>query len=83
VSWQTLRSTFTTLLAANEGNVKVVQELLRHASSKTTMDVYAQARMADKRRAQLRLVKGLPGSKTKGAIRRSVQVHGRPSNALI
>ena len=68
-SWQTFRSTFTTLLTANEENVKVVQELLRHASSKTTMDVYAQARTEDKRRAQLRLVKGLRGSGTKAESR--------------
>ena len=59
VSWQTFRSTFTTLLTANKENVKVVQELLRHASSKITMDVYAQAQMQDKRRAQLRIAKGL------------------------
>ncbi len=39
--------------------MKVVQELLRHASSKITMDIYAQAQMKDKRRAQLRIVKGL------------------------
>ena len=59
VSWQTFRSTFTSLLTANNENVKVVQELLRHASSKITIDVYAQARMQDKRSAQLRIVKGL------------------------
>lgn len=59
VSWHTFRRSFTTLLTANGENVKVVQELLRHGSSKITMDVYAQARMEDKRRAQLRIVKGL------------------------
>jgi len=59
VSWKTFRSTFTSLLTANKENVKVVQELLRHASSKITMDIYAQAEMKDKRRAQLRIVKGL------------------------
>ena len=37
----------------------MVQKPLRHASSKTTTDVYAQARMTDKRRSQLRIVKGL------------------------
>ncbi len=71
VSWKTFRSTFTSLLTANDENVKVVQELLRHASSKTTMDVYAQARMQDKRRAQLRIVKGL--RKPEGEKKRSVR----------
>jgi integrase len=39
VSWQTFRSTFTSLLTANKENVKVVQELLRHASSKITRTI--------------------------------------------
>jgi integrase len=30
----------------------VVQELLRHSSSRITMDIYAQAQMAAKRAAQ-------------------------------
>lgn len=47
VSWPTFPSAFTSLLTANNENVKVVQELLRHASSKTTLDIYAQARMKD------------------------------------
>jgi integrase len=73
VSWQTFRSTFSTLLTANKENVKVVQELLRHASSKITMDVYAQAQMEDKRRAQLRIVRGLrrPEAEKKRGIQRT------------
>lgn len=55
VSWHTFRRTFTSLLTANNENVKVVQELLRHASSKIMLDVYAQAQMQDTRRAQLRI----------------------------
>jgi integrase len=55
VGWHTFRRTFTSLLTANNENVKVVQDLLRHASSKVTLDIYAQARMQDKRRAQQRI----------------------------
>ena len=36
-------ATYTTLLHANGEDVKVVQERLRHGSSRITMDVYAQA----------------------------------------
>ena len=36
--------------------MKVVQELMRHASSRFTLDVYSQARKAAKRQAQERLV---------------------------
>lgn len=59
VAWHTFRRTFTTLLTANGEQVKVVQELLRHASSKVTLDIYAQARMQDKRRAQNRIATSL------------------------
>lgn len=36
--------------------VKVVQELLRHANSRITLDLYAQAGMQEKRQAQSKLV---------------------------
>ena len=35
--------TYTTLLTQNNEEVKVVQELLRHANSRITPDLYAQA----------------------------------------
>jgi integrase len=56
VSWHTFRRTYTTLLHANGEDVKVVQELLRHSSVKMTMDVYAQALMPAKRKAQQKVV---------------------------
>jgi integrase len=56
VSWHTFRRTYTTLLHANGEDVKVVQELLRHSSAKVTMDVYAQAQMPAKRKAQQKVV---------------------------
>ncbi len=46
------RRTFTTLLKANGEDVKVVQELLRHATVKMTLEVYAQAVTPAKREAQ-------------------------------
>jgi hypothetical protein len=36
--------------------VKVVQELLRHANSRITLDLYTQAGMPNKRLAQSKLV---------------------------
>ena len=59
VSWHTFRRTFTSLLTANNENVKVVQELLRHGSTKITLDIYAQAKMKDKRGAQQRITNRL------------------------
>jgi integrase len=56
VTWHTFRRTYTTLLHANGEDVKVVQELLRHSSSRITMDIYAQAQMPAKRAAQQKVV---------------------------
>jgi hypothetical protein len=43
VTWHTFRRTYTTLLHANREDVKMVQELLRHSSSRITMDICADA----------------------------------------
>jgi integrase len=52
IGWHTFRHTFSTLLRANRTDIKVMQELLRHASSRVTMDTYTQAITAQKREAQ-------------------------------
>jgi predicted transcriptional regulator len=51
------------LLKANGEDVKVVQELLRHASAKITLDVCAQAVTPDKRRAQSKVAEMLRAGK--------------------
>ena len=56
IGWHTFRHTFSTLLIANGENVKVVQELMRHASSRCTLEVYSQAQIKARRLAQQRLV---------------------------
>ena len=56
IGWHTFRHTYSTMLIANGENVKVVQELMRHANSRTTLEVYTQARFTAKREAQQRLV---------------------------
>jgi hypothetical protein len=55
--FHTFRHTYTTLLTQNNEEVKVVQELLRHANSRITLDLYAQAGMPNKRLAQSKLVR--------------------------
>jgi len=42
IGWHTFRHTFGTLLKANGEDVKTVQELLRHANSRITLEVYTQ-----------------------------------------
>ena len=57
VGFHTFRHTYTTLLTQNNEDVKVVQELLRHANSRITLDLYAQAGMPQKRLAQSKVVR--------------------------
>jgi site-specific recombinase XerD len=52
IGWHTFRHTFSSLIKSLGVDAKVVQELLRHASFKTTMDGYT----------------GFRGSQTPGAI---------------
>jgi len=44
------------MLVANGENVKVIQELMRHASSRSILEIYSRARTADKRAAHQRVV---------------------------
>jgi integrase len=67
VGWHTFRHSFGTLLKANGEDIKTVQELLRHANSRITLEVYTQAVTSNKRAAQSKVVKMMvPNS---GAIR--------------
>jgi integrase len=65
IGWHTFRHTYSTMLIANGENVKVVQELMRHANSRTTLEVYTQARFSAKREAQQRLVELIVPEDTK------------------
>ena len=56
VGWHTFRHTYSSLLADNGNDVRVVQELMRHAKLSTTMEVYTHARMEKKRVAQRKAV---------------------------
>ena len=55
----TFRHSYSTLLIANGENVKVVQELMRHANSRSTLEIYSQARIEHKRKAQRRLAEAI------------------------
>ena len=51
------RHSFGTLLKANGKDVKTIQELLRHANSRITLEVYTQAITSHKRAAQSKVVR--------------------------
>jgi integrase len=52
VRWHVFRHTYATLLKSNGADVKVTQELMRHANASTTLDIYTQAITEQKRAAQ-------------------------------
>lgn len=54
IGWHSFRHSLATNLRALGVDVKVAQELLRHANSRTTMDLYTQAVSAEKRNASLK-----------------------------
>jgi site-specific recombinase XerD len=56
IGWHIFRRSFSTLLNATGGDVKTVQELMRHASIKTTMNTYTQAVPDHVRAAQSKVV---------------------------
>jgi integrase len=66
VGWHTLRHTFGTLMKANGEDIKTIQELLRHANYKVTMDVYTQAVTEVKRTAHSRVARQIMGEKNGG-----------------
>lgn len=68
IGWHTFRHTYSTLLIANGENVKVVQELMRHASTRFTIEIYTQARIEAKRQAQQRLVQAILPEESDGGV---------------
>lgn len=81
VSWHTFRRTYSTLLKANGEDVKVVQELLRHASVRITMDVYAQAMTPAKRAAQQKVVEMVRAEKSVLGAKRWLNCSPKSSSA--
>jgi len=57
VGWHTFRHTYSSTLRQLGVDVKVQQELLRHADIRTTMNVYTQAVSEQKRAAHSRVVR--------------------------
>jgi integrase len=68
IGWHTFRHSYATHLKANGEDVKVVQESLRHANSRITLDTYTQALTPAKREAQTKVVKMILPERTQPAV---------------
>lgn len=67
IGWHTFRHTYSTMLRSMGVDVKVQQELLRHADIQTTLNTYTQAVSEAKREGNskvVRMVLPLSGSRT-------------------
>jgi integrase len=66
LGWHTFRHTYSSLLRATGADIKVMQELLRHASSRVTLDTYTQAVTLHKRKAQSDVIRLFRASDCRG-----------------
>jgi len=79
IGWRTFRRTLSSLLIKNGNDVKTVQEILRHASARITLEIYAQAIDETKREAQGQVYQMLLDTGTKPPLLPSVT---SPESAL-
>jgi len=80
IGWHTFRHTYSTMLRSAGTDIKVQQELLRHANIQTTMNIYTQAVSDQKRAANSKVVEMvLSGVKT--APKRHVSENGSQTGA--
>jgi integrase len=59
IGWHTFRRTLATMFQANGEGVKTTQDMLRHATSRLTLELYAQGTMPEKRMAQSRVTQAV------------------------
>ena len=66
IGWHSFRHSLATNLRSMGVDVKIAQELLRHANSRITMEVYTRAVSAEKRNASGKQVEMLLGTENNG-----------------
>lgn len=80
IGWHTFRHTYSTLLRSTGADLKVMQELMRHASVRLTLDHYTQAITPAKRAAQSAVLSLLfPAARTGGQTAGETSTYRRSS----
>lgn len=68
IGWHSFRRSLATLLQASGASVKATQDMLRHASSRLTLELYAQSVPEDRREAQAGILRAVTGSVPKRSL---------------
>ncbi len=68
IGWHSFRRTLATLLQASGASVKATQDMLRHASSRLTLELYAQSVPEDRREAQAGILRAVTASVPKRSL---------------
>ena len=68
IGWHSFRRTLATLLQANGASVKATQDMLRHASSRLTLELYAQSVPEAQREAQAGVLRAVTASVPKRSL---------------
>ena len=64
IGWHSFRHGLANLLRQNNVEIKTVQELLRHANRRITLDIYQQTVTTERRAAQALAVKSFLGDQS-------------------
>ncbi len=59
IGWHSFRRTLATLLQGNGEDTETTEDMLRHATSRLTLELYAQGTMPEKRLAQSRIIQAV------------------------
>jgi Phage integrase family len=68
IGWHTFRHSYSSLLRRVGADIKVQQELLRHSTIQSTMNVYTQAMSEGKRAANSVIVRSVLPDETCGGV---------------
>jgi integrase len=68
IDWHTFRHSYSSLLRRVGADIKAQQELLRHSTIQSTMNVYTQAMSEGKRPANSVVVRSVLPSETCGGV---------------
>ena len=68
IGWHSFRHGFSNLLRVRGTDLNTTQDLLRHANSRVTLDIYQQSVTEERRKAQAAVWEDLIGSEWRNSL---------------